>query len=111
MLVIHNVTLEKFRGDDKKTNFTGISHFATLEVLSEMIEPKIGFSKKLTKFQILMIVLTRLRLNLSFRYLSYQFNVSIATISRHFYKCLLVLHNKLKKFVYWPTRDSIRKRD
>lgn len=46
---------------------------------------------------------------LSFRYLSYQFNVTIPTISKHFYKCLHELHKKLKKFVYWPKRDAIKK--
>lgn len=110
MLNAKNVSLNSFNGNDKKTKFfTGLSHYATMEALFAMVEPKISFSKKLTTFQIFFIVLTRLRLNLSFRYLSYQFNVSIPTISKHFQKCLLELYKKLKSFVYWPTREAIKK--
>lgn len=104
------VTLDNFRGDDKKTKFfTGLSHFATLEALYEMFEPYIVESKKLTKFHILFLVLERLRLNLSFRFLSYQFVTTIPTISKHFRKCLMHIYRKLKNFVYWPDRDAIKK--
>lgn len=110
MLEKSNIHLDNYRGDDKKTNFfTGISHFATLEALFEVLEPKIAKSEKLTKFQILFILLSRLRLNLSFKYLSYQFNVTIQTIFRHFHKCLRTVYETLKKFVYWPDREAIKK--
>lgn len=110
MLDTHNVALKNFDGQDKKTKFfTGLSNFETMKALFELLEPEISFSKKLTSFQIFFIVLTRLRLNLSFRYLSYQFNVAAPTISKHFHKFLLAMYKKLKSLVYWPTRESIKK--
>lgn len=110
ILSTKNVSLENFRGQNKKTNFfTGITDFSTLEALYQMVEPEISFSRKLFKFEILMIVLTRLRLNLSFRFMSYQYSVTIPTISKHFHKTLNILYAKLRYFVYWPDRDAIRK--
>lgn len=110
MLNKRSVVLSNFEGDDKKTKFfTGISHYATMKAIFELIQSKISNSRKLTNFQIFFMVLTKLRLNLSFRYLSYQFDVSLQTISTHFYKCLLELHKKLKSFVYWPSRENIKR--
>lgn len=104
------VSIDSFRGDDKKTNFfTGITNFATLEELYKLFKCALPYSRKLTKFQIMFIVLNRLRLNLSFRYFSYQFGVSIPTISKHFHRALTIMFDKLKHFIYWPSRDAIKK--
>lgn len=109
-MLCRSVSVDSFRGDNKKTNFfTGISNFATLEELFNLCEPLLPYSRKLTKFQIMFIVLNRFRLNLSFKYFSYQFDVSIPTISKHFHSALTVMYKKLRYFVYWPERECIRK--
>lgn len=110
MLNTSHVHINSFRGDDTKTNFfSGISHFVTMESLFKLLEEDIESGNKLSKFQVFFIVMARLRLNLSFRYLSYQFSVAVATISKYFHKCLNVLYSKLKSLVYWPDNSSIRK--
>lgn len=77
MLSIHHVTIENFRNQDKKTCFfTGISKYVTMEVLFQNLEQFLPKSAKLTKFQLFIITLSHLRLNLSFQYLSFQFNVN-----------------------------------
>lgn len=72
----------------------------------DKIEPDLPISLHLTKFQILYITLARMRLDLSFSYLAYQFKVHHATISTYFHSCLFVLYSRLSSLIYWPDRNN-----
>lgn len=110
MLSKHRVTIESFEGDDMKTCFfTGLTKFVTMKELFLKIEGLLPTTTKLTQFEIFFIFLARMRLNLTFRYFSYQFNVSGPTISKYFYKCLFVMFSKLRSLIYWPEREALRK--
>ena len=63
----------------------------------------------LTKFQQFMIVLMKLRLNLSELDLSYRFGVDQSTISRLFEKWINVMFTALSPLVKWPERTEVQK--
>ncbi|XP_021371061.1 uncharacterized protein LOC110461752 [Mizuhopecten yessoensis] len=95
--------------DDKKVNYyTGLPGFLTLMSLFEFLMSDIpdGNRSSLTKFQKLILVLMRLRLNLPVQDLAYRFDVSQATISRAFLSVIHVMFIKLKDFIYWPQRNN-----
>lgn len=82
-LIIERERKVKLLEDMKDTNFfTSKTTFKTMNRLFELLEPFLPESKgKLTKFQVFYVVLTRLRLNFSFKCLAYKFSVAISTIS------------------------------
>lgn len=57
---------------------------------------------------IFMMCLMKLRLNLQFEDIANQFDVSTATVSRHFHTVLDVLFIKTKCLIHWPDRDVLR---
>lgn len=109
---LNNLKLDllSFENDDKKVKYyTGLPTFKILFILFKKIEDDLPSSSKLSKFQMLILTLMKLRLGSDFTDLSYRFNVSINTASRYFFSVLDVLHIKLKNFVFWPERHLIKK--
>lgn len=105
----NDICLKMFEDDDRRTRFfTGLSSYAILSSLYEKIEPDLPFSQNLTKFQVFYITIVRMRLNLSFSFLAYQFKVHHSTISKYFHACLYVLYSRLKSLVYWPEKSAIK---
>lgn len=111
MLAANDIKLENFKDDDDKTNFfTGLTTYKTMKYVFEVLEPYLPESEgKLTKFKVFYLVLTRLRLNFSFKYLAYKLSVAVSTISKYFYDGLFVMYSKLRSLIYWPNRENIRK--
>lgn len=73
-----HVNIEAFENNDAKTKyFTGLSHFKTLKVIYKAIEKNLPDCKlkQLNSFQILILTLLKLRLDLPFTYLGYKFNI------------------------------------
>lgn len=106
------ITEESFKNDDNKTLYhTGLPKNEMLFILFEKIKPYLPVhpNKVLSPFQQFILTLMKLRLNLPFKYLSYQFNIAPSTCSRFFYECIDILFNRIKGFVYWPTRESLKK--
>ncbi|XP_060578163.1 uncharacterized protein LOC132735245 [Ruditapes philippinarum] len=82
-----NFDLPFFYGDDAKVKYyTGLTNFSVLKALYDYVEPDIPITHKsaLNKFQQLMVVLMKLRLNASNQDLAVRFGVSDTTISRVF---------------------------
>ncbi|XP_055858607.1 uncharacterized protein LOC129921018 [Episyrphus balteatus] len=101
--------IESFRNDDVKTNyFTGLPLFLTLFTLYNAIESNIPFCllKNLNKFQVLILTLVKLRLNLPFKLLGYIFGISTQTASKKFHECILVLNMEMNAFIRWPDRNA-----
>jgi len=63
----------------------------------------------LTKFQQFMILLIRLRQNLSLEDLAYRFDVSKSTVSRTFLRMLDIAVVRLSFLIKWPEREELRK--
>lgn len=106
------ITEESFRNNDCKTlYYTGLPKSEMLFILFEKIKPHLPVhpNKVLSPFQQFILTLMKLRLNLPFKFLSYQFSIAPSTCSRLFYDCIDILFERLKGFVYWPTRESLKK--
>lgn len=94
----YQIDLEWFRNDNIKTRYyTGIPEFSTLETLFNEVEPYIKWSNlfSLSKSQMLILTLMKLRLVLHFTDLEYRFGVSLITASRTFYAMIDVLYYRI----------------
>lgn len=102
---------EAFKEDDEKVRYyTGMHTFNVFQVVYDIAAPYITETPRssLNKFQQLLLTFMRLRLNLDFHDLAYRFGVCQTTSSKVFYACLHVLFERLKQFVVWPDRDTLR---
>ena len=106
-----NISEEIFKNDDEKVRlYTGLPSFVVLMTLFNFIEPDLTQSANsaLSKFQKVILVLMRLKLNLSVQYLVDQFKVSQGTVSKAFLNTLNVMYVKLKPLIYWPSQVERR---
>lgn len=102
-------SIESMTGNDEKVKyFTGLTCFSVLFTLFQYLEPYIPVKLSLTKFETLMLVLVKLRLNLSNQFLSYQFKVSPSNVSRTFSEVVDIMYVRMKPLVYWPDRETLR---
>lgn len=103
--------LNSFKGNDKKTaHFTGLPSFTSLKLLYDFVEKRIlVFSSILSKEQVFILVLMRLRLNMCFTTLSYLFQVSVTTLCKYFYSGLYSLYEQLKLLIKWPSHYLLEK--
>lgn len=96
--------------NDKKVNtLTGIPTYTLLitifNVITNFLKPK----SDLSPFQQYIMTLMRLRMNFSFEFLAYYFNVDPTTASKLFKHCINVMYCKLvPSLVSWPDRDVLR---
>lgn len=107
----NNISDDTFKDDDEKVRlYTGLPSFAVLMTLFNFLEPDLiqAQNSALTKFQKVILVLMRLKLNLSVQYLADQFKVLPGTISKTFQTNLNVMFVKLQSLIYWPTQDERR---
>lgn len=89
-----------FEGKDEKVLFfTGLPTYQILLALFTYLSPHLPVKKSLNAFKVLMLTLMRLRLNVSTTFLSYAFNVSIATASRVFTDVIDVMFIRMKPLV------------
>lgn len=99
-----------FEGKDEKVlYFTGLQTYQILFTLYTFLEPCLPVKKSMNKFKMLILTLMRLRLNVSSSFLSYGFNISLATVSRIFSDVIDVMYVRMKPLVVWPSRDELRK--
>ena len=62
----------------------------------------------LTNFQKVLLVIVKLRLNLSVKDLAYRFNISPACVSKTFIQTLHVMFIMMKDMILWPERDELQ---
>ena len=64
-------------------------------------------TQSLDRFQELVMVLMKLRLNVSYQDLAYRFMVSLSTVSRIFSSWMIVMDTRLSSLVFWPEREQL----
>ena len=97
-----------FDTDDKIRFYTGLPAMEVLMVVYELVSPLVTRqTQSLNRFQELIIVLMKLRLNAPLQDLAYRFVVSVSTISRIFSHWIVLMDKRLFPFVYWPDRDQL----
>jgi len=76
--------------------------------LYEHVSPYVSRkSKTLSQFQILVMVLMKLRNNVPFQDLAYRFSISLSTVSRLFSSWIPIMALRLSPLIYWPDRDQL----
>lgn len=101
-----------FKDSDKKTRFfTGFPNWKLLNRFFDLVKNFIPthFNCKLSKFQMIVLTLMKLRLNANFTDLGYRFQIVGNTASRTFHRCIYILFTKFKdtKIVHWPEENGL----
>ncbi|KAK0139962.1 hypothetical protein N1851_023125 [Merluccius polli] len=102
---------KSFEKNEEKTKFyTGLPNFLVLIQIFELCEPYItcGPMSVLPKFEQLVLVLLRLRLNLPLKDLAFRFKISLPTASRVWHKVIDILHERLEFQIEWPERHVLK---
>ena len=107
-----DLTEDSFKDNDEKTTFyTGLPNFLVFIQVMKLCEAFVlsTTTNSLTKFQELLLVLMRLRLNMPFQDLAYRFQISHSTACRIFTKWIEVLSIRLSFLIMWPSRENLVK--
>lgn len=98
----------KFVEDDKTCNYyTGITSFSVLSKLYTYLEPSLDQPFcNLSKDQLFVMTLTKLRLNPPLSSLAYDYNVSVTTVSNYFHRTLYIIY-ECCKWAIEPTTKAI----
>lgn len=102
---------DSFQKNEDMTKFyTGLPNFLVLMQVFQLCEPYItsGHLSVLSKFQQLILVLMRLRLNVPLKDLAYRFHVSYTTVCRIWHKLIGILHGRLEFLIEWPERHVLQ---
>ena len=94
------------RSDDMTRFYTGLSKWELVIQWFSLLSPYITPSRtRLTLQDELILVLVKLRLNIPFQDLAYQWIVSISTVTRIFHKWINVMSEHMKFLIKWPSRE------
>ncbi|CAL9688451.1 unnamed protein product [Knipowitschia caucasica] len=97
-------------GDDNTVKYyTGLPNFALFQTLLLYLTPDLpqGRMKKLSPFQLVLLTLMRLRLDLPIQHLSHLFRVHRTTVADAFHHTLGVMYAQLCPLVHWPSRECL----
>uniref|UniRef100_A0A9J8AK22 THAP-type domain-containing protein n=1 Tax=Cyprinus carpio carpio TaxID=630221 RepID=A0A9J8AK22_CYPCA len=97
-------------GDDNRVKYyTGLPTYLMFQTLLLSLTPYLpqGSLKKLSPFQLVLMTLMRLRLDLPIQHLGRLFRVHRTTASDAFHHTLSVMYSRLSPLVYWPSRESL----
>lgn len=96
--------------DSKVKYYTGLPSFSLLMGVLMQVIPSLPKTKerKLSHFQMLLLTLMRLRLDLPVEHVAHLFDISRQTASNLFIETINVLHAHLSPLVYWPKRHCIQ---
>lgn len=98
---------EMFENDDKRTHyFTGLETFVNMVTLFNSCEPELPASSSLTKFEVFMLTLLKLRLRLPMQLLGYMFGVSPRVANYFYNECITILHNVMRE-IFVETSEEV----
>lgn len=106
-----SLSREGFIDDDKKVNyFTGLPNLAVLDIIFDFVKDELvgSLMKRVNKFDALILVLMKLRLDLPMAYLGYRFGIAGNTAAHIFHTNLKVLSEKIGSLIRWPEREALR---
>ena len=110
-LSLNPYDISNFRFNDEKVKYyTGLPNFKTLMCVYDFVACHVKPGKSLTQFQELMVVLSKLRLNLGLQDLAYRCDISVSTVSRIVQKWIVALDVRLTPVcIVWPEREDLQK--
>lgn len=105
------LTMELFESNQDVLQFyTALPNWIAFKAVLYLVAPSLPTSpnSKLTTFQMMVMFLMKLRLNLFDEDIGYRFCVHRTTVSRNFHKVLDVMDVKLSHLIKWPDRETLR---
>ena len=106
------ISIDSFKSDNVKLKFyTGLDSFEALESVFNLIAPFVENHHRsaLSMFNQFLMVLMKLRLNLTDQDLGYRFGVSQSTVSKNWKKWVNIMYRRLMPLVMWPEREQLYK--
>lgn len=105
-----NMVEDSFKEDNAKVRYyTGLPCFVILMgVLTQLLPCLPQTGQKLSPFQMLLLTLMRLKLNLPIQHVAYLFSVDQNTVSNTFRDTLCTMFQHLKPLVHWPERHCLQ---
>lgn len=89
--------------------YTGLDNYNVVEIMFRNIEPHMIAPLNLTKEQVFLMTLQKLRFNYFYKSLSISYDVCTATTSKYFLSTIYTLYKTFYNVVHWPSRDILRK--
>ena len=96
--------------DDKKTQFyTGLTSYSVFEMLFTLLKPFVKKSKSphCTIMDEFFITLTKLKLGLVYKDITYRTNIAESDVSKIFHKWLDIMYCELQQLIVWPDREKL----
>ena len=90
------------------TLYLGIHEWCVFQALLNLVSPHLSEGQKLTKFQMVLMFLMKLRLNLFDEDLAHRFGIHQSSVSRNFHRVLDVMFTCTSSLVKWPDRETLR---
>jgi hypothetical protein len=107
------ISNSKFTFSNIKANqitcLTGLPNLAAFEAVLTLVGSDIKPVAKLSIGDMVLLVLMKLKLNLTSKDLAMRFNIYPTQVSYILGHCLPVLAHKLKIFIKWPTAEVVQK--
>ncbi|XP_075343513.1 uncharacterized protein LOC142401950 [Odontesthes bonariensis] len=103
-----NMTESFLENEEKVNYYTGIPCLAVLMGVLAEISPCLKIGRKLTAFQMLLLTLMRLRLNLPIQHLADLFSICRKTASTTIRDTVSTLNSHLSPLIHWPEREFLR---
>ncbi|EDV22882.1 uncharacterized protein TRIADDRAFT_58550 [Trichoplax adhaerens] len=102
------ITPETFQEEKKVEYYTGLPGYNMMMIIYRYTIANVTYhgNNSLTSFQKFILVLMKLRLNLSGEDLAYRFGVKAATSARIVSEMLNTFYIKLKPLIIWPNKDQ-----
>ena len=102
--------MNEFEGkDDKVKYFTGLPTFNVLITLYSCLEAFLPHFKQMTRFQVFIMTLMRLRLNLSVQFFAFEFGVPVSTISTCFAEVIDIMYSRMEPLIKWPDHEQLQR--
>ncbi|XP_062559097.1 uncharacterized protein LOC134223887 [Armigeres subalbatus] len=89
--------------------YTGLDNYHVVEAIFRQIEPHMTAPLNLTKEQVFLMTLQKLRFDYFYKSLSISYEVCPATTSKYFLSTIYTLYKIFFNVVHWPSRDTLKK--
>lgn len=88
--------------------YTGLDDSRIVNMLFNFIEPHMLCPLNLSKEQVFLMTLQKLRFNYFFKSISISYEVCPATASKYFMSTIYTIYHVMHNLVYWPDRATLR---
>nr|XP_019556390.2 uncharacterized protein LOC109425599 [Aedes albopictus] len=88
--------------------YTGLDRYYVVEILFRSIEPYMLAPINMSKEQVFLMTLQKMRFGFFYKSLSIAYEVCPATTSKYFLSTIYTLYTVFHNLVHWPSRDTLK---